>query len=279
MPSSNKLSENFDRHSAARHAAPSLPHAFMIQIRVIYALLIREMHTRYGRENIGFLWIVGEPILFCAGVAIVWTAIRPSHEHGVQMTAMVISGYVPLTMWRHTLSRSIKAYEVNSSLLFHRLVTPLDIILARLVLEAAGTILAGSLVLGGALFLDYVSLPNDWFLVYLGMGFCTFFSFGFAIIVAALTERSDLLEKAMAIFSYLALPLSGAFTMTDWLSPRYRCVLEYSPLANSIEMIRSGFFGIKVVPHYSIPFLLFSCTLLFIVGVSLTLRVRPYISL
>ena len=280
MHSSKNFSiEEISRYSAARHARPNLPHAFMIQLRVIYALLMREIHTRYGRENIGFLWVIGEPILFCAGVAIVWTAIRPSHEHGLQMTAMVISGYVPLTMWRHTYSRAIKAYEVNSSLLFHRLVTPLDIILARIILEAAGAILAGALVLAGALYLNYTEVPESWFFVYMGMGFCTFFSFGFAIIVAALTERSDILEKAMAILSYLSLPLSGAFVMIDWIPARYRWILEYSPLANSIEMIRYGFFGMKVIPHYSIPFLLFSCTLLFMIGLYLTLRIRPHINI
>lgn len=90
---------------------------FRSQFQVIYALIMREIHTRYGRENLGFLWVIGEPILFCAGVAILWTAIRPSHEHGLPMTAIVITGYVPLTMWRHCLGHSIKAFEANGSLL------------------------------------------------------------------------------------------------------------------------------------------------------------------
>ncbi|MGI4747326.1 MAG: hypothetical protein ACRYFY_14990 [Janthinobacterium lividum] len=50
----------------------------------------RELHTRYGRETIGFLWIIGEPILFCGGVTILWTAMRPTHEHGLPMTAIDI---------------------------------------------------------------------------------------------------------------------------------------------------------------------------------------------
>jgi hypothetical protein len=46
-------------------------------------------------RKFGFLWVIGEPILFCAGVAIVWTAIRPAREHGLAMTAMVVTGYIP----------------------------------------------------------------------------------------------------------------------------------------------------------------------------------------
>ena len=33
-----------------------------IQRRVIGALMIRELITRFGRENIGFLWVMVEPL-------------------------------------------------------------------------------------------------------------------------------------------------------------------------------------------------------------------------
>ncbi|OSI13639.1 sugar ABC transporter permease, partial [Neisseria dumasiana] len=34
-----------------------------IQKRVVGALLMREIITRYGRNNIGFLWLFVEPLL------------------------------------------------------------------------------------------------------------------------------------------------------------------------------------------------------------------------
>lgn len=37
--------------------------AISIQARVIGALILRELHTRYGRENIGYLWLVAEPLM------------------------------------------------------------------------------------------------------------------------------------------------------------------------------------------------------------------------
>jgi hypothetical protein len=41
---------------------------------------MREMTTRYGREGLGFLWVVGEPLLFCFGVIIMWTLVKPAYE-------------------------------------------------------------------------------------------------------------------------------------------------------------------------------------------------------
>lgn len=279
MHSSNNLKKIHNRRSAARHVSPTLRQAFLTQLRVIHALMMREIHTRYGRENIGFLWVIGEPILFCAGVAIVWTAIRPSHEHGLRMTAMVVTGYVPLTMWRHVVFRSVKAYQVNSSLLFHQLVTPLDINIARSTLEIFGTILAGAIVFFGSELLGYVQAPQSWGLIYVGVAFLVYFCYGFALIVAALSERADIMEKAVSILTYVSLPLTGAFIMTEWVPPRYQFILEYSPLANCIEMIRAGEFGIAVVPHYSISFLFVYCTLQLMIGLYMTHRIRPYIEL
>lgn len=174
--------------------------AFNVQFRVIGALMMRELHTRFGRENLGYLWIIGEPILFCAGVTIAWTAIRPAHEHGFPMTAIVLTGYVPLTMWRHAMMVATKAFQANGSLLFHRQVTPLDIIVARVILEVMGALSAGFLVAFGAYFLGYLSVPKNFSLLYIGIICHSLFSLGTAFIISAISERSELVEKTIGIF-------------------------------------------------------------------------------
>nr|WP_048855874.1 ABC transporter permease [Komagataeibacter xylinus] len=250
---------------------------FKVQAQVIYALIMREIHTRYGRENLGFLWVLGEPILFCAGVAILWTAIRPSHEHGLPMTAIVVTGYVPLTMWRHCMGHAIKAFESNGSLLFHRQVTPTSIILARAFLEIIGTIMAGILVTCGAIFTGFMKPPQYYSMLYLGLGFHIFFCISFAMIFASLSEMSDLIEKAVTVFGYLALPFTGAFSMVDWLPPKYRWYMMLSPSVENIEMIREGQFGLNAHAHYDIFYNFWITLLLLIIGFYLTKRVRPFI--
>jgi capsular polysaccharide transport system permease protein len=251
--------------------------SFLMQGRVIWALLLREMQTRYGRENIGFLWIVGEPILFCAGVAIVWTAIRPAHEHGLPMTAFVVTGYVPLTMWRHCIGRAVKAFESNGSLLFHRQVTPLDIILARVVMEVVGTLIAGGIVASGAIMIGAMDPPKDISLIYLGLAYHTFFCLGSALLIASLSERSEIIEKMMSVVTYLSLPLSGAFEMVSWIPEKYQWILLLSPSVQDLEMIRGGEFGPGSHPIYSISYTTWSIGLMCLVGLSLTLRSRRYI--
>src|SRR5579884_2661625 len=76
--------------------------AWRTQRRVISALMMRELITRFGRENIGFLWIMVEPLLFAVFVGILWSFMKGPEEHGIGIVAFVASGYIPLVMFRST---------------------------------------------------------------------------------------------------------------------------------------------------------------------------------
>ncbi len=255
----------------------SLFRSISLQGRVIRALIMREIHTRYGRENIGFLWIIGEPILFCGGVAILWTAIRPAHEHGLPVTAFVITGYVPLTMWRHCMSRAIKAFESNGALLFHRQVSPLDIITSRCAMEVLGSLMAGGIVLLGAVLMGFMDLPTDLPLLYVGLAYQIVFCYASALLISALSEYSDVVEKSLSVLMYLSIPFSGAFTMVDWVPKQFQHVLLWSPSVQNLEIIRGGQFGTAVHPIYSLYYDTWVTALMLLVGLSLTLRVRSRI--
>ena len=51
-----------------------------VQLNVIGALLMRELHTRYGRENIGYIWLILEPLTLASVIAARFLpSLRPSH--------------------------------------------------------------------------------------------------------------------------------------------------------------------------------------------------------
>jgi capsular polysaccharide transport system permease protein len=62
--------------------------------------MIRELTTRYGRENIGFLWIMVEPLLFAGLVGLIWRLMKGPEEHGIGVVAFVVTGYIPITLFR-----------------------------------------------------------------------------------------------------------------------------------------------------------------------------------
>src|SRR5688572_33156248 len=80
-----------------------------INRRVIGALLIREMLTRYGRNNIGFLWLFVEPMLFTLVLTAFWTATRSIHGSAIPIVAFALTGYLSLILWRNMPNRCIAA--------------------------------------------------------------------------------------------------------------------------------------------------------------------------
>src|SRR5262245_54593735 len=132
-----------------------------VQFRCLRALMIREMMMRYGRNNLGFLWVFIEPMLLCVGVMIVWSLIRVPFEHGIPLVAFVLTGYMPLTLWRHITNGGLHAFLRNSGLLYHRHVSLLDVFFTIVTLEFAGTTTAFFLVAATLIATGAVDPPHD----------------------------------------------------------------------------------------------------------------------
>ncbi len=109
-----------------------------VEGRVIYALLMREVLTRYGRHNIGFLWLFVEPMIFTLGVATIWSLFKAVHGSTLPIIAFAITGYSSILLWRNMAFRTIGAVMPNGSLLYHRNIKVFDIYLSRLLLEVVG---------------------------------------------------------------------------------------------------------------------------------------------
>ena len=158
--------------------------------KIVGALMMRETTTRFGRDGLGFLWVVGEPLLFCLFVLTMWSVIKPEYEHGIRIGPFVMTGYMSLLLLRHQIGFSMYALQANIGLLYHRRITILHIFLARNLLEFSGGTAAFIVVYAILIALGQVSLPESWLLVYSGWVLLGLMGNGTAIILAALSMRS-----------------------------------------------------------------------------------------
>lgn len=244
------------------------------QVRVIHALMIRELITRFGRENIGFLWIMAEPLMFAGLVGILWHFMKGNTEHGVSVVAFVATGYIPLTLFRHCVARSVAAFTVNQSLLYHRQIKVVDFIMARFIIEFVGGMMA---YLFMALFLILIGefpIPSDIGLLIAGWMLYGLFCFSLCLILAPLSEVSEAVEKFIPVTTYIMIPFSGAFYMVSWMAPGARDFMLLSPFVNAMEMMRKGVWGDKITAYYD-PWnpIIFS-VLFAIIGLILCRRIR-----
>src|SRR5580693_8071501 len=187
------------------------------QWRVVGALLIREIYTRFGRDGLGFGWIVLEPLIFAVPVLLLWSVVRAPYEHGVALLPFLWSGYLPILLFRHVGARMLLFVRVNACLLYHRQVTIFDIFLARCLLEVASNLAAVAASFALFYSVGLLDLPRDLPIFYLGYFYTIWWSAVIGLIIGALSERSDWVEKIWTPFSYLYMFFSGFMFMAAWL--------------------------------------------------------------
>jgi capsular polysaccharide transport system permease protein len=237
----------------------SLRQGWNIQVRVIKALMIRELTTRFGRENIGFLWVMVEPMLFALLVGIMWRALKGPLEYGVDIVAFVVTGYVPLVLFRSTVSRAVASFTANGSLMYHRQIKILDLILVRFLIELIGHMMAYFVIATVLGVLGFFPMPHDMGILILGWLYYSLFAFSVALIIAPLSEMSEVIEKIVPISTYLMIPFSGAFYLVGLMPSAAASVVLYSPPVHAMEMMRLGIFGPSIDPHYDLIYPLAFC--------------------
>jgi capsular polysaccharide transport system permease protein len=248
----------------------SLWRQFGIQRRVIWALVMRETITMYGREGLGVLWIIAEPAMFVIGVMIIFSYIEAGYANGVSVAEYMAVSYPTLLFWRNGTGRVTKAIDINRSLLHHQLIRPMDILYARIILTFASGAAAFMVLYPIFTFLGITHLPAHWFAFGVGYFLVIWFSFAFVLIMAALAELSETIEKTSHIILYLMLPFSGIFIPMYIVPEPYRHYLLYFPLIDCVEYFHHGYFGSQMHTYYHLPYTLAALIAMTLLGYTLT---------
>ncbi len=233
----------------------SVSKSLCLQCRVIGALLLREVITRYGRHNIGMLWLIAEPMLFTLGITVLWTVAKLHTVSDIPIVAFAVTGYSSVLVWRNAANRCTHAITVNAGLLYHPNVRVIDILSARVLLELVGGTASLAVLTMGFCFAGLMEWPRDMARALAAWLLLCWFAWSLGLVVGVLAERYDFFERLWHVATYLLFPLSGAVYMVDWLPAAAQRAVLWLPMVHGTEMIRQGFFGDRVTTHESPAYL------------------------
>lgn len=248
---------------------PTIVDAFAIQARVIRALVARELLTRYGRHNIGFLWVFVEPMIFTLAIAWLWSVLKATSMPGISVVAFAVTGYTSVLLWRNAATRCTQALSTNWALMYHRNVTPLDLYLARIIIELGAATMALGVMTAGFVVTGHMTLPEEPLTAVLAWILLCGFAVGFGLVVGALATMSEAFERVWHLLTYLLFPVSGAMFMAAWLPEPMREVVLALPMVHGVEMLRGAWFGDAVQTYEDPAYLLTAIGVLIALGLSL----------
>ncbi len=250
---------------------------FLVQRRVIRALMVREIIAVYGRNGLGAGWVIGEPLIFALPVLVLWSIVRNPFEHGIGIVSFMWSGYMPILLFRHVGGRMLFFIRHNSGLMFHRNVTILDIFIARCSIEVAANLASAAIVYTMFYMLGEMDLPHNLPMLMIGYLYMIWWCAAVGLLIGALCERSEWVEKIWQPYSYTYLFYSGFFYMAAWLPSRLRDIALCQPSLQAYEMIRYGLLGNRVQTYYDFGYTSFVLASLTAFGLLLLRTGRRYV--
>ena len=246
--------------------------SLIIQKRVIGALLMREIITRYGRNNIGFLWLFVEPLLMTLIMVLMWKFFKVNNISTLNIVAFTITGYPMMMMLRNASNRAIGSISANMSLLYHRNVRVLDTIFARMLLEIAGATIAQIAIMSVLIAVRWIEMPADIFYMLLAWLLMAMFAIGLGLIICSVAIHFEPFGKVWGTISFVMMPLSGVFFFVHNLPQQLQHYVLMLPMVHGTEMFRAGYFG-NSVTTYGNPWFILLCNLvLLLLGLAMVTK-------
>src|SRR5690606_29731202 len=105
------------------------------RLRVLFALVVREMGTKFGRSAGGYAWAIAEPLGGILLLAVAFSLALRSPPLGSSFILFYSTGIIPFHLF-NGLSKGVSgAVSSNRGLLTYPVVTPLDAVLAKALLS------------------------------------------------------------------------------------------------------------------------------------------------
>ena len=215
---------------------------------------MREIYSRFGRDSLGFGWLVFEPLIFVFPVLTMWSYIRGRSEHGLDVMSLCWTGYMPLMLYRHMCGSQITALREAILLFHHRPVSVFDVLTARIFMEILSNLCAVIVSLIALVTVGVLHWPKDLPMFYLGYAYMIWWCACVAIFVAAFAPRTVWIEKIWMVAGYMYVALSGCFYMVFFIPQSARSIALLQPSLHAYEMIRAGMFGATVPTFYDIAY-------------------------
>lgn len=211
---------------------------------VLRALVVRELQSRYGRNNIGYLWVIAEPLMLASVITTLHAVTTQGHSDGSGFSpyTFTATGYTLFIIFRGCYNRAEGAIHGSEALLYHSMIKPFDIMLSKALVESLSCFAALSILQAIGIIIGQAELPARPLYLFLGAFLISWWGFALSLLVAAYTYHNYVLSRLVHPTSYFAIPLSGAFITMTFLPPWARPYMAWNPMMAIFETARYGQF-------------------------------------
>ncbi|MES2438357.1 MAG: ABC transporter permease [Verrucomicrobiota bacterium] len=216
--------------------------AWASQVLVIKALFKREITTRFGEYQLGFFWMLLEPLLSVLVIGFLVGSFGGRAVPEIPYPFFVLNGKLLLNLFTGPLSSSMNAMKANRGLMIYPNVRALDPFIARFVYELITTLFSFTIFCVVGMWMGIQvslgSLDNlaACYLITWLMG-C-----GLGLILAVASAHYKEVEKIVDVILSPLMFVSAVMFPISALPTSLQNILLFNPLVHVIELSRKALF-------------------------------------
>jgi len=217
--------------------------SWQIEKAVVFALILRELKTRFGNRMVGLFWVLFEPMANIAVMLVLRIVVR-QRTAGVMIDVAVylVIAMIPFFIFRNIWFRMMNAIDGNAGLFGYRQVKPADAMAARAIMEVVmySMIFVAFMLIFA--WMDYRAVPGRP-LEYLGVvSVFILWGVGLGLMSAVGVKKAPALSTFLQLTSFPLYITSGVLIPINSFPPLAIQILMWNPLLHLVELSRWAFF-------------------------------------
>jgi len=247
----------------------ALPSWITAARRAVFALMLREMASRYGRTPGGYLWALLHPLGAIIVLAYAFALLQKTPSLGTSFLLFKATGF--LILRNFTVLSTVCGHALNyaRSLLLYPRVAWIDAVMARFALNALVLTGVSALIVAGIWIYDDVHSFIDWPLLLLAWSLTGAMGLSLGMLNCYLFHRFEIWQQVWNILTGPLVLISGVLILYEDMPRAAQEVLWYNPLLHLTGMMRAAFFPIYRPDYISLTYIGLWCLIPLVVGIML----------
>lgn len=225
------------------------------QARVLGALMLRDMRTRFGRSHWGFVIAIGWPFAHILLIVGIMFARMMPVPLGQSLVLFVTTGLIPFIGFMYMGRKMMESVLGNRPLLFFPQVKSTDLLISRAILEVIIFLTSSLLCLIFLFFVGVDPIPAYPLEAILAVLTTIFVSIGIGTLNACIVTFFPAYAMGYVLVQISLYTLSGVFFVPEFLPQIAYDVLAYNPLLHCVIWFRSAYYpgyGIGAEKGYAV---------------------------
>jgi capsular polysaccharide transport system permease protein len=254
----------------------ALPSPWTLQLRVLKAIVLRNISAEYGDSRLGYLLGILFPIAMGAFLYFIFGLRGRIAPADFPLPVFLLTGYIAFMSFRQVYGNVSAAASKADSLLAFPQITQLDLVFAALIKEAATETVAFVILMVFSTLISHVP-PANLFAVLLLFWALLWIGFGVGLILCALQRIVPNAIQFINMGLRLLMWVSGVVFTVDRLPPAFWPYLKWNPILHAIEGLRQSWVTTYNAPIYSPVFIIGAGFVLTMLGLSLERVTRRFV--